>query len=71
MVRPTLAEREGVELFLARAGSLGVALEETAAVKELCARLDNLPLALELAAARTVVFSPEQCYSGSGSDSTS
>ena len=57
---PPLAEDEGVELFVTRARALDAAAQSSAAVVELCARLDNLPLALELAAARTVVFSPEQ-----------
>jgi predicted ATPase/class 3 adenylate cyclase len=57
---PPLARADGVELFVARAGALGSGIEPTAAVAELCARLDDLPLALELAAARTLVFSPEQ-----------
>jgi predicted ATPase/class 3 adenylate cyclase len=57
---PSLAEREAVELFLTRALALGSEVQESESVTELCARLDNLPLALELAAARTVVFSPEQ-----------
>jgi predicted ATPase len=35
-------------------------LRRSAAVDELCSHLDHLPLALELAAARTVLFSPEQ-----------
>ena len=57
---PTLAERDGIELFTARARALEpeFAVDESAA--ELCERLDNLPLALELAAARTTVFSTEQ-----------
>ncbi len=57
---PFLEQAEAVELFLARAAEVGTVLEPSTAVAELCARLDNLPLALELAAARTVVFSPEQ-----------
>ena len=57
---PSLEQQDGVELFLARARSLDSTVEAPEAVAELCARLDNLPLALELAAARTVVFSPEQ-----------
>jgi predicted ATPase/class 3 adenylate cyclase len=57
---PPLVAEDGVELFLSRARSLQPEVRRTRAVDELCARLDNLPLALELAAARTVVFSPEQ-----------
>ncbi len=57
---PSLAEPEAVALFLSRAAALGSTLEPSNAVRQLCLRLDNLPLALELAAARGVVFSPEQ-----------
>jgi predicted ATPase/class 3 adenylate cyclase len=57
---PTLAERDGIELFFARARALQPAFEANGSVGELCARLDNLPLALELAAARTTLFSPQQ-----------
>jgi class 3 adenylate cyclase len=52
---PPLAEPEAVELFCARARN-----EPSAQVAELCARLDNLPLAVELAAARVKVISPAQ-----------
>ncbi len=57
---PPLAEREGEALFVARARAVDPAFAESAAVAELCARLDELPLALELAAARTALFTPEQ-----------
>jgi predicted ATPase/class 3 adenylate cyclase len=52
---PALAEPEAVELFCARAR-----IEPDEAVAELCSRLDNLPLALELAAARVSVLTPAQ-----------
>jgi predicted ATPase/class 3 adenylate cyclase len=52
---PPLAEVEAVELFGARSR-----LEPDATVAELCRRLDNLPLAVELAAARTSVLSLAQ-----------
>jgi predicted ATPase len=52
---PPLAKREAVELFCTRSG-----LEPDDTIAELCRRLDNLPLAVELAAARTSVLSPAQ-----------
>ena len=57
---PSLDEHDGTALFTARARALRPAFTETPAIAELCARLDNLPLALELAAARVPIFSPEQ-----------
>ena len=50
-----LADPDAVELFTARAG-----VEGDEVVAQLCRRLDNLPLALELAAARTRVLAPAQ-----------
>jgi predicted ATPase len=52
---PPLAEPEAVELFCTRAR-----LQADETIGELCRRLDNLPLAVELAAARTSVLSPAQ-----------
>ena len=57
---PPLAEPDGEALFSARARAVDPSFAASAAVGELCARLDELPLALELAAARTALFSPEQ-----------
>ena len=50
-----LAEPDAVELFGARAQ-----VESSVAVVELCRQLDNMPLALELAAARASVLTVEQ-----------
>ena len=57
---PPLEPADGAELFLARARAAMPSFEPSAAVHELCARLENLPLALELAAARVRLLSPEQ-----------
>ena len=57
---PPLSRDDGERLFLERARSAGVLLRGDEAASELCSRLDELPLALELAAARTVVFTPAQ-----------
>ena len=57
---PALEERDAVALFVTRAAALDVSVGPSAAVAHLCERLDELPLALELAAARTPLFSVEQ-----------
>lgn len=58
-----LAQYEAVQLFVERAGAVRPGFELTeenaAAVAELCLRLDGLPLAIELAAARLRLFSPQ------------
>jgi predicted ATPase/class 3 adenylate cyclase len=56
---PPLAEAEAVTLFLERAHAVRPELAASDDVSELCSRLDRLPLALELAAARTKLLSPD------------
>ena len=59
-----LLESEGVELFVDRAAAAlpGFTLtpENAAAIAEICRRLDGIPLALELAAARVHMLGVEQ-----------
>ena len=55
-----LTDADGEQLFTERACSLDPGFRPAPPLAELCRRLDNLPLALELAAARTKLFSPEQ-----------
>ncbi len=52
---PPLARPEAVELFCTRSR-----LKPDETIAELCGRLDNLPLAVELAAARASVLTPAQ-----------
>jgi predicted ATPase len=60
---PCLGENSAVDLFTDRAASVrpGFALteENRAVVSEICRRLDGLPLAIELAAARLRLLSPD------------
>ena len=57
-----LDAQDGVRLFVARAKAVQPAFEPDEALPALCERLDNLPLALELAAARVRMLSPQQLH---------
>jgi predicted ATPase/DNA-binding winged helix-turn-helix (wHTH) protein len=57
-----LAQDSAIELFVQRAAAVwpnfAITSETALAIQEICLRLDGLPLAIELAAARTKVLSP-------------
>jgi predicted ATPase len=57
-----MAVDESVELFVLRAQAINPSfvLDEPAAVAAICERLDGLPLAIELAAARTTLLDPAE-----------
>jgi predicted ATPase/class 3 adenylate cyclase len=57
---PPLVDEEGVDFFVARARAVMPEFAANEAVPEICRRLDDLPLALELAAARVKALTTQQ-----------
>jgi predicted ATPase/class 3 adenylate cyclase len=57
---PPFVEQEAVGFFLARARAVRPDFSVNGEVSAICRRLDNLPLALELAAARVKALSPAE-----------
>ena len=66
----TLSQYEAVAIFIERAQAVQPDFQVTnanaPAVAEICARLDGLPLAIELAAARIKLFPPQALLTRSG-----
>ena len=62
-----LPDVDAATLFVQRAGEIGRELTADATVAEICRRLDGLPLAIELAAARTKLLAPERLLERFGS----
>jgi len=56
---PSLEDGDGTRLFLERAADIRPGVQASDAVAAICRRLDGLPLAIELAAARVRTLSPE------------
>ncbi|HUS61624.1 MAG TPA: hypothetical protein VMY34_05465, partial [Acidimicrobiales bacterium] len=65
---PSLGERDAMQLFVDRAKAVGSGFALTPeceeAVAEVCRCLDGIPLAIELAAARVRVLTPQQIADG-------
>ena len=55
-----LPDKQAAALFTERARAVGREVAPDATVEEICRRLDGLPLAVELAAARTKLLAPER-----------
>ncbi len=65
--REALAQSESAQLFVERAAAakprFTLTVQNAEPIAQICRRLDGIPLALELAAARVTTFSPEQIAS--------
>jgi predicted ATPase/class 3 adenylate cyclase len=64
---PVLARDDSLQLFRARAHAIEPNFQPNPNLDELCARLDDLPLAIELAAARTSLLTIDQLLERLGS----